>query len=432
MINGLTPYPEYKDSEQSWIGKIPSHWKVLPNRALFEEIKDRGHKKEEMLSVTIKQGVIRQTQLLSGSSKKDSSNLNKEAYKLVCPGDIAYNKMRAWQGAFGVSKYRGIVSPAYIIMRLREEHNPRYFHYLFRTPIFSKEAERWSYGITSDMWSLRPEHFKMIYTPVPPKDEQTAIVKFLDYITHSLNRSILAKKKIIALLNEQKRVIINQSVTRGLDHNVPLKPSAIPWIGDIRKHRNLKRLKYISPQITVGIVIQPARLYVQRGVPCLRSLNISSGKIDTKNLVFISLESHRANSKSQLFKGDVVIVRTGRAGVSVVVDEAHDDSNCIDLLIVRRTPILKSEYLVTYLQSSAAISDVEFNSVGAIQAHYNKATLANLMVPHPEPEEQQAILNGISETCNPIETDGIEADVRAIEDIDKGTQDQEFVEEAYD
>jgi type I restriction enzyme S subunit len=242
----------------------------------------------------------------------------------------------------------------------------------------------------------------------------------------------LAKKKIIALLNEQKRVIINQSVTRGLDHNVPLKPSAIPWIGDIRKHRNLKRLKYISPQITVGIVIQPARLYVQRGVPCLRSLNISSGKIDTKNLVFISLESHRANSKSQLFKGDVVIVRTGRAGVSVVVDEAHDDSNCIDLLIVRRTPILKSEYLVTYLQSSAAISDVEFNSVGAIQAHYNKATLANLMVPHPEPEEQQAILNGISETCNPIETDGIEADVRAIEDIDKGTQDQEFVEEAYD
>ena len=120
-----------------------------------------------MLSVTIEQFVIQQKELLADSSKKDGSRLDKTGYKLVCPGDIAYNKMRAWQGAIGVSDYKGKVSPAYIVQRLRGADDHRYYHYLFRTPLFIKEAERWSYGITSDMWSLRPEHFRMIYSPRP-------------------------------------------------------------------------------------------------------------------------------------------------------------------------------------------------------------------------------------------------------------------------
>jgi type I restriction enzyme S subunit len=121
-----------------WVGNIPKLWNILPNRALFKEVKERGYPDEEMLSVTIKRGVILQKTLLSDSSKKDSSNQNKLAYKLICPNDIAYNKMRAWQGAIGVSNFRGIVSPAYVIMRLRRTSNPHYFHYLFRTPHFAK------------------------------------------------------------------------------------------------------------------------------------------------------------------------------------------------------------------------------------------------------------------------------------------------------
>src|SRR5207247_11313020 len=109
------------------------------------------------------------------------------ANKTVQPRDIAYNKMRAWQGAIGVSELRGIISPAYIDMRSRDEQNVRYYHYLYRTPLFAKEAERWSYGITSDMWSLRPEHFRMIYSARPPRDEQEAIVRFLDQRTGGLS-----------------------------------------------------------------------------------------------------------------------------------------------------------------------------------------------------------------------------------------------------
>src|SRR6187401_369481 len=107
MIGDLKPYPEYKPSDQAWLGDVPKHWSVLPNRALFFEVKDRNHPDEQMLSVTITRGIVPQKALLAESSKKDSSNLDKSAYKLVCPGDIAYNKMRAWQGALGASNLRG-------------------------------------------------------------------------------------------------------------------------------------------------------------------------------------------------------------------------------------------------------------------------------------------------------------------------------------
>lgn len=250
MITDLNSYPSYVESGQVWLGVVPQHWSLVPNRALFSEVKDRNHPSEEMLSVTITRGIVRQKALLEGSSKKDSSNLNKAAYKLVQPGDIAYNKMRAWQGAVGCSDLRGIISPAYVVMRLRSSDDlPTYFHHLYRIPQFAKEAERWSYGITSDMWSLRPEHFKMIYSPQPPPDEQAAIVRYLDWACGRLDQAIRAKRKIIALLNEQKRAIIHRAVTRGVDSSVPVRPSGISWLGDIPAGWDVLRAKYLFREI---------------------------------------------------------------------------------------------------------------------------------------------------------------------------------------
>ncbi|MBM4223491.1 MAG: restriction endonuclease subunit S [Gammaproteobacteria bacterium] len=246
MIDGLKPYPAMKDSGVPWLGEVPGHWGVLPNRAIFDEVKERDRADADMLSVTITKGVIRQQTLLEDSSKKDSSKLDRSAYKLVRPGDIAYNKMRAWQGAVGVSEYEGIVSPAYVVQRPRGGAASRYVHYLLRTPAFAKEAERWSYGITSDMWSLRPEHFKMIYSCLPPLPEQAAIVRFLDHADRRIRRYIRAKQKLIKLLEEQKQAIIHRAVTRGLDPNVRLKPSGVEWLGDVPEHWEVRRVKSLS------------------------------------------------------------------------------------------------------------------------------------------------------------------------------------------
>ena len=211
------PYRAYKDSGVEWLGEVPTHWDMVPNRAVFTELKKIGHSDEQMLSVTISNGVIRQTELLQYDSKKDQSRMDKSAYKLVEPGDIAYNKMRAWQGAIGASRHRGIASPAYVVWRPSVFVNTSYMHRLFRTPAFAKEAERHSYGIASDMWSLRAADFKTIHVCQPPLVEQTAIARFLDKATASTDSAIARSRCQIQLMREYRTRLIADVVTGKLD-----------------------------------------------------------------------------------------------------------------------------------------------------------------------------------------------------------------------
>ena len=312
MIDRLKPYPEYKESGQVWLGSVPRHWPVLPNRAVFTEVKDRGHTDEEMLSVTITRGIVPQKALLSDSSKKDSSRLDRSAYKLVQPRDIAYNKMRAWQGAIAVSDWRGIISPAYIVMRLRDEQNARYFHHLYRTPQFAKEAERWSYGIASDMWSLRPEHFKMIYSARPPRDEQDAIVRFLDHANGRIERAIRAKKKLIELLNEQKQAIIYRAVTRGLNPNTPLKTSGISWLGDIPPHWRLISLR-MRYSVELGKMLDAKRITGRNSIPYLRNRDVQWDRILVDELPRMDI-SPPEFPRYTVRKGDLLVCEGGEVG----------------------------------------------------------------------------------------------------------------------
>ncbi len=373
MIADLKPYAAYKDSGLAWLGQVPEHWSVFPNRAVFSEVKDRDHPDAEMLSVTITRGIVRQKALLAGSSKKDSSNLNKAAYKLVKPKDIAYNKMRAWQGAIGASDFLGIISPAYVVMRLRDAENlPRYFHHLCRTPQFAKEAERWSYGITSDMWSLRPEHFKMIYTPQPPPEEQAAIVRFLDWANARLERTIRAKRRVIALLTEQKQAIIHRAVTRGLDPTIPLKPSGIAWLGDIPVHWELWR---ISRFAKVGNGSTPSRAnprYWNGGTyPWLNSSQVNRGFIDSADQ-FVTSTALRECHLPRVQAGSLLVAITGQGktrGMSAVLGVEATINQHI-AYISPRVPVTKSEYLHLYFTAAylqlRAVSEDSGSTKGAI------------------------------------------------------------------
>ena len=410
MIADLKPYPDYKATAQAWVGDVPRHWSIVPNRALFAEVKERNNPDEEMLSVTITRGIVRQKALLAGSSKKDSSNLDKSAYKLVQPRDIAYNKMRAWQGAIGVSELRGIISPAYVVMRLREDNNlPRYFHHLYRTPQFAKEAERWSYGITSDMWSLRPEHFKMIYTPEPPPDEQAAIVRFLNWVNGRLERAIRAKRKVIALLNEQKQAIIHRAVTRGLDPSVPLKPSGIPWLGDIPQHwevRPLKAVCEIQSGITLGKDYAGQTL---REYPYLRVANVQAGHANLAVVKTIRVTKAEA-LRCMLQKGDVLMTEGGDAdklGRGCVWNSQVDP--CLHqnhVFAVRPnqsqlephflSALMGTSYARAYFQSTAK----QTTNLAAT----NKTKIGQFEVLLPKVDEQNRILTALNEQTRPVNT----------------------------
>ncbi|MGB7315468.1 MAG: restriction endonuclease subunit S [Nodosilinea sp.] len=398
MIGNLKPYSAYKDSGVPWLGEVPEHWDVLPSRALFFEIKDRNHPDEEMLSVTISKGVVRQSNLLSNTSKKDSSNEDKTKYKLVRPGDIAYNKMRAWQGAVGASKFFGIVSPAYIVVRPRDKHNPRFFHYLLRTPAFAKEAERWSYGITSDQWSLRPEHFKMVYCCCPPVPEQAQIATFLDHADRRIRRYIRSKQKLIKLLEEQKQVVINQAVTRGLDPNVPLKPSGIEWLGDIPAHWELKRFKFLG-RVTSGQVDPRKPEHKNRILIAPNHIWSRSGEI---RYIETAEEQGADSGKYEVRKGEIIYskIRPNLRKATI----AHFDCLCsADMYPIKvRENEIKAGYFLRILLSEPFTRYAIDCSMRVAMPKLNREALGECWIWYPDLKEQEEILTSIDSSIKPF------------------------------
>ena len=153
-------------------------WKSKPLGEIFSERSDKGSDHLELLSVTVKGGVIKRTEI----SSKDNSSSDKSTYKSVFPGDIAYNSMRMWQGAFGVSPYGGIVSPAYTVVTTRADDLPVFFAYYFKLKKTLHIFERFSQGLTSDTWNLKYPAFSKIYLLIPCAEEQKCIADFLSAI----------------------------------------------------------------------------------------------------------------------------------------------------------------------------------------------------------------------------------------------------------
>ena len=409
----LKPYPAYKDSGVEWLGEVPEHWEVLPNRATFSEVNDREHPQEQMLSVTIAEGVVRQKELLEDSSKKDSSRLDKTAYKLVEPGDVAYNKMRTWQGAVGVSGYRGIVSPAYVVQRPRNGTHSRYLHYLLRTPAFAKEAERWSYGITSDMWSLRPEHFKMIYGCLPPLPEQTAIVRFLDHADRRIRRYIRAKQKLIALLEEQKQAIIHQAVTGQIDVRTgqpypAYRPSGVEWLGDVPAHWEVRRIKQCVRTISKGTTPSTeGRQILEFGhIRFLKAENVTSGEIADKPLCYIDEDTNNLLRRSQLQRGDILFVIAGATlGKTAVVRQELLPANTNQAVaFIRPHKRIVSSYLAFWLQSLRVKELTWLNAVQSAQPNLSMTNLGNFLIPFLSLPEQASIVEYLNKATADVDT----------------------------
>lgn len=408
MTASLQPYPEYKDSGMPWLGEVPKHWDCLPHRAVFEEIKEQGHVDEPLLSVTISKGIILQADLLANSSKKDSSNLDKTKYKLVKPGDIAYNKMRAWQGAVGVSRHQGIVSPAYIVVRLRGADNPDFFHFLLRTTGFAKEAERWSYGITSDMWSLRPEHFKMIYSCVPSRPEQDAIVTFLQQFDTKVRRFVRNRQRLIEVLNEQKQTIINRVVTRGLDLNTPLKPSGIDWLGDIPGHWKPVRLGRVIDLLTGFPFKSSGFTDAHTDIRLLRGINVSPGRIRWDSVVRWPKSEAAELSPFALEEGDIVFgmdrpVISGGIRLAIVTNRDVTSLLLQRVARLRARPELDQAYLAILLHDRRYADYLAPIFTGISVPHISPAQISDYRVALPPVKEQQRIVEHVTEQTRSIE-----------------------------
>ena len=242
MIFRLHPYPAYKPSGVPWLGDVPAHWDVRRGKALLAPIDTRSTTgEEELLTVSAQRGVVPRASATVTMFKAESY----VGYKLCWPGDLVINSLWAWAHGLGVSDHHGIVSSAYGIYRPLSQADPRFIHLLVRSIPFQWELQVRSKGIWVSRLQLTDEAFLGAPLPLPPLAEQRAIVRYLDHVDRRIQRYVSAKQRLIALLEEEKQAIINQAVTRGLDPNVPLKPSGVEWLGDVPAHWEVRRLKTV-------------------------------------------------------------------------------------------------------------------------------------------------------------------------------------------
>lgn len=233
-------YDSYKDSGVAWIGEIPEHWEIRSLRNFLSYVSIKGHGDKQLLSVTRENGVI----VRNVESKEENHNFvpdDLSGYKLVEEGQFVINKMKSWQGSYGVSSYTGIVSPAYYVCNLRFE-NKRFFNIAIRSKSYVPFFTQYSKGIRVDQWDLSPIALKNIPFIVPPLDEQQKIVEFLDEKTAKIDTYIQEKEKEIRSLEELKQAEIAFAVTHGINPDAPMKDSGIAWIGEIPEHWDIFRL----------------------------------------------------------------------------------------------------------------------------------------------------------------------------------------------
>ncbi len=294
-------YEAYKDSGVDWLGDVPAYWTMPPLWSLFRRVKRTGFPEEELLSVYRDYGVIVK------SSRDD--NFNKpsddlDSYQLVEPGDLAINKMKAWQGSVGISEHRGIVSPAYFVYKALHTQSPRYLHYLMRSPRYTAAYLALSKGIRVNQWDIDPQYHSRMPVLLPSLPEQSRIAAFLDRETAKIDALVAEQQRLIALLKEKRQAVISHAVTKGLNPHAPMKDSGVEWLGEVPAHWEVKQLRYVGLAMN-GLTYDPADIVARGdGTLVLRSSNVQGGVITLEDNVYV-----RSNIPERLRTriGDILI-----------------------------------------------------------------------------------------------------------------------------
>lgn len=393
-------YSEYKDSGAKWLGKIPKHWDVIKAKYLWNEVfsfSENGS--ENLLSVSQYDGITQ--------AKNESRSESLKGYKKVAKDNLVINIMLAWMGGLGVSEYNGIVSPAYCVYRLKKAANPKFMHYLYKTPMYLAEFARHSTGVIPSRWRMYTDDFGQVLTLIPPIDEQDKIVSYLDKVTSKIDEAIAQQQKMIDLLNERKQIIINNAVTKGLNPDVPMKYSGVDWIGEIPEHWTTIRLGYCAwIRARLGWKGLKSDEYVDNGYPFLSAFNIVNNKLDWNKFNYINKFRYEESPEIKLRIGDILLVKDG-AGIgkcarvdSLPLGEATANGS---LAFITANERVYYKFLHYYIISNSFNKYKDLLITGMGVPHLTQGEIKNMMLPIPPLNEQYIIVQRLDKNINVID-----------------------------
>ncbi len=209
-----------------WFDVVPDSWRALKMRGVFSERNTKVSDKDYPALSVGKMGVVPQ---LDTAVKTD----NGDNRKLICKGDFAINSRSDRKGSSGISQYDGSASLIITVLKPHRSLNGRFYHYLLRGHYFAEEFYRNGHGLVSDLWTTKWDEMRNIYIPVPPREEQDQIVRYLDWQVSKINKLIHGYQRQIKLLEERRQTVIDRAVTKGVRQGRQMHSIQANWMGDI-------------------------------------------------------------------------------------------------------------------------------------------------------------------------------------------------------
>jgi type I restriction enzyme S subunit len=400
MISDLKPYPEYKESGLPWVGKVPAHWDMTPNRGLIRKRKvlvGEHHAEYRLLSLT-KQGVIIRD--ISTGKGKFSSDMGTS--QEVRAGDLVFCLFDVPETprTVGLSNHDGMITGAYSVFESKKKGDFRYFESFYLAMDDRKLLSPLYSGLRN---TIPTERLMGAKTPQPSEAEQIAIVRFLAWSNGRLNQAIRAKNKVIALLSEQKRTIIQRAVTCGLEQSASVKPSGIPWLGSVPSHWEVRPLKQILKRIDYGT---SENVRAEGKIRVLTMAHIRDGRV-----VLPTQGGLEAIPPGLLLENhDLLFNRTNSPDlvgkVGLFTGDAYDKVTFASYLVRLRTGREHNPLWLNYLLNSSAFWGFARSQalVSLHQANLNPNRYGRMLLPIPSRRaEQDEIVEYIRARADDIE-----------------------------
>lgn len=378
-----------KSSGIEWLGEIPEGWNISNISGLYtlrnQKVSDRDY---PPLSVT-KQGVLPQLETVAKTNAHDDR-------KLVKKGDFAINSRSDRRGSCGVSQYDGSVSLINTVLKPREQMHSGYYDWLFHTTQFADEFYKNGHGIVDDLWTTNWQDMKKISVPSPTLSEQQAIAEFLDEKCGEIDGLISNLQSQIATLEQYKRSVITETVTRGLNPDAPMKDSGIEWIGKIPAHWEIHPVGYYFDERKNKNRLgkEENLLSLSYGKIIRKDINTNGGLLPESFNTYNIIEADDIIIRPTDLQNDKKSLRTGLANERGIITSAY--------IALRAKRNLVASYF-HYLLHSYDTTKVFYNMGNGVRQGLNFPEFAKLMVIEPPISEQFVIADFLDAKCSEID-----------------------------
>lgn len=370
----------------AWIGEIPEDWQLVRVCDLFRKKKITGRADAELLSVYREHGVVPK------SSREDNMNRPSDdlsVYQFVRVGDLVLNKMKTWQGSIAVSKYEGIVSPAYYVARPLAKMSLEFAHHLLRSPNYIDRYAALSSGVRVNQWDLSYDDFKAMPVPMPSVAEQRAIADYLDRQTALIDQRLttLAEKK--AVLAGLRKATIHEAVTKGSTWNA--ETGLMEGLPNGWEASQAKRLLRFITSGSRGW----AEYYADEGDIFLRIGNLTRETIelDLNDVQYVRLPANAMEgSRTRTREGDMLVSITADLG-SIAVAPKLDKPAYVNqhIALCRPKKMVNPRWLGYAMVSLQSKQQMLNSGYGGTKIQLSLDDVRHVWLAVPPPDEQQRI-----------------------------------------